>query len=235
MLGPGLGAGQSPGTIRPWEPIDIGGCVFWVDADISKITIATGVSQENDLSGQVNDLVQGTAGKQPTHSANVQNGHSAILYDGITQELQSSNNIIVPFTRFTVAQFLSASGTLLDGNRGGTGNTCRVYRTGVAQTSFHDGTGNLDVPGTTPDAFHVYTFACAGAAAGSLVRIDGVQVGTFATSQTNSWKPVQGTFGDGSSAPANGYVPCDIVYNRVLTTAEMQRVESYLKSRYNTP
>ena len=224
----------SSGTVYA-GPVAVAGLVYWVDADISAITIATGVSQENDLSGQANHLTQSTGANQPTHPSNIQNGHSAILYDGVNDELASTNAIAVPFTRFVVCEFLSASGTLIDGNRGGTGNSNRIYRTGATQTSFHDGSANVDVTGTTPASFHVYTFACAGNVSGSLIRIDGTQKGTFATSSTTAMKPVQGTFGDGTSAPANGYVCADLVYSGVLSTSDMQTVEAYLKARYNTP
>ena len=61
-----------PATSAHFSPTDITGCQLWLDAaDSSAVTIATGVSQWNDKSGNSNNLTQSTTGSQPTYASSL--------------------------------------------------------------------------------------------------------------------------------------------------------------------
>jgi hypothetical protein len=61
-----------PATSAHFYPTDITGCQLWLDgADSSAVTIATGVSQWTDKSGNANNLTQSTTGSQPTYASSL--------------------------------------------------------------------------------------------------------------------------------------------------------------------
>jgi hypothetical protein len=61
-----------PATIAYFSPMSITGCQLWLDAaDSSAVTIATGVSQWTDKSGNANNLTQSTTGSQPTYASSL--------------------------------------------------------------------------------------------------------------------------------------------------------------------
>ena len=58
-------------------PLSISGCQLWMDgADSTTITIATGVSQWNDKSGNAYNFTQATGALQPTRTGNYLNFQS---------------------------------------------------------------------------------------------------------------------------------------------------------------
>ena len=58
-------------TTGTFVPTSVSGCQLWLDgADSSTITMATGVSQWNDKSGNTYNLTQSTTGSQPTRTGN---------------------------------------------------------------------------------------------------------------------------------------------------------------------
>ena len=61
----------------------LAGLQLWLDAsDSSLVTIATGVSQWNDKSGNERHAVQATTANQPSYQTAVQNGLNTIRFDG---------------------------------------------------------------------------------------------------------------------------------------------------------
>jgi hypothetical protein len=76
-------------TRRRFDPRQISGLGLWLDAsDASTITIATGVSQWNDKSGNGRNFSQGTGSFQPARITAGQNGRNTIRADGIDDRLQ---------------------------------------------------------------------------------------------------------------------------------------------------
>jgi len=76
------------GTRRKFDPRQIAGLGLWLDAsDPSTITIATGVSQWNDKSGNGRNFAQATGGNQPAQISAGQNGMNTIRADGVNDVL----------------------------------------------------------------------------------------------------------------------------------------------------
>jgi hypothetical protein len=81
--------------MRKWRIQDttpqtiLGGLAWWLRAD-KGITIATGVSQWNDLSGNGVNFTQATAANQPTFVSNAINGCPAVRGDGVNDLLSAT-------------------------------------------------------------------------------------------------------------------------------------------------
>jgi hypothetical protein len=91
----------------------------WYRAD-QGITIATGVSQWSDLSGNARHLLQATGANQPTFTASSINGKPDVAFDGVNDVLGPvSFTQNLPFTRLVaVKNTLGANGThdiIMDG------------------------------------------------------------------------------------------------------------------------
>ena len=79
-----------------WTPAQIS-TALWLDAaDASTITIATGVSQWNDKSGNGRNFSQATAGNQPVYSTSALNGKNVINFvstDSLTRAAIPFNDL----------------------------------------------------------------------------------------------------------------------------------------------
>ena len=74
-----------------WTPANLSTLSVWLDAaDLSTITIATGVSQWRDKSGNDAHATQGTAGFQPAYSSSSFFGLPGITFDGSNDSLNIS-------------------------------------------------------------------------------------------------------------------------------------------------
>jgi len=83
------GAHDRPGG---WTPKQLGTLSLWLDADdATTITIATGVSQWNDKSGNGYHVSQGTGSNQPAYVTNVRNGRAAVRFDGTDDRLSGGD------------------------------------------------------------------------------------------------------------------------------------------------
>ena len=101
-----MSAGISSTTFAPFVPSSIPGCKLWLRSDLG-IKISTGVSQWNDQSGNGNNVVQATSGKQPTWNATggPTGGPCLSFLGSSTQYLNATYTLNQPFERYVVAQF----------------------------------------------------------------------------------------------------------------------------------
>lgn len=89
----GLGIGNTQNFYNSsinWTPADIA-TTAWYDATVpSSITIATGVSQWNDLSGNGRHLTQGTGDDQPATNSRTINGLNVLDFGGTSDHLDAN-------------------------------------------------------------------------------------------------------------------------------------------------
>lgn len=70
---------QQGGGAAAWTPASIAGLKVWLDmTDAASVTVATGASQINDLSGNGNHATQATGSKQPVYTSG-----DYITFDGV--------------------------------------------------------------------------------------------------------------------------------------------------------
>jgi hypothetical protein len=124
-------SGRRAGARAPAQPA-LAGLVGWYRAD-QGITIATGVSQWNDLSGTGNNATQGTGASQPTlvAASSALGGRPALQFSG-SQFLTVGSFVgfsSQPVTMYIVTQGDTVSGSLfwLDGSSGAPGRSAILY------------------------------------------------------------------------------------------------------------
>jgi hypothetical protein len=214
-----------------FDPTQISGCRLWLDAtDPTSITYSSGtsVSQWRDKSGFRNHVSQATASNQPTISSNYVNGRSAMLFTP-NQWVQGSISLD-SYTRFLVYSnsVVNVGAAVMDGagflqNGGGT-----TYQDMVGyfnpQPSFQTGS-----------FFRIAEawFPSTGGTSGR-IWIDGTEFTSlpfYAPTGTYSFTYVTlGRRGDGIYF--TGAVAEAILFNRQLTTSEMNMMEGYLAFKY---
>jgi len=87
---------------RLWQP-SVLLPAMWLDADdISTITIATGVSEWRDKSGNGRNATQSTAGSQPAYTNNALNGKNVLTSIGSAKRLNLANRTVSNSTFFMV-------------------------------------------------------------------------------------------------------------------------------------
>jgi hypothetical protein len=110
---------QKPATA---PPSSIANCQAYYNADVGT-TIATGVSQWNDQSGNSNTLAQGTGAQQPTLETNWSNGKNAIKFDGSNDSLfratLAAGTIAQPTTMIAVGESAGVALRLISDSRDG--------------------------------------------------------------------------------------------------------------------
>jgi hypothetical protein len=91
-------AGSTPLSVSGWTPASLGsGLALWLDAtDPSTITVATGVSQWRDRSGNARHFTQPTPANQPDYSASSFFGQPGVTFDGVNDvmNLTGVNSIL---------------------------------------------------------------------------------------------------------------------------------------------
>jgi hypothetical protein len=98
-----------------FNPRSIAGIAAWYDASVtSSITIATGVSQWNDLSGNGRNLTQGTGNNQPAYTGTI-GTKPALVFDGNNDDMSTATGFALvgadyTWTVFSVAR-ADAQGT----------------------------------------------------------------------------------------------------------------------------
>lgn len=134
----GRGAATLLGYGASFRPSDIANLKAWYRAD-QGITISTGVSQWNDLSGNALHLTQATGSAQPTYGATSgPNSTPAVTFDGSDDYLSVSfTNVAQPYHIFAIMK----TSTVATGNQGylsGTGGNERFLygRAGPVVSTF---------------------------------------------------------------------------------------------------
>jgi hypothetical protein len=96
---------------RLWSPAQMR-TALWLDADdVSTITVATGVSEWRDKSGNGRNATQSTAANQPAYTIGGLNGRNILTFDGTNDHLLHSFNASpAPHSVFVVARRTSGGG-----------------------------------------------------------------------------------------------------------------------------
>jgi lysophospholipase L1-like esterase len=96
-------------TKESFSPVDIVGGQVWYNSD-NKTVVGSKVSVLKELFHGVNHCIQETDSKRPTIDAAKLNGHDAIVFDGLTQRMLSTNvvNQTQPFTIYLVVKHLTS-------------------------------------------------------------------------------------------------------------------------------
>lgn len=252
---------SKPGTggVAPFDPKSITGLTVWLKADAGITKDGSNlVSDWTDQSGNGNNFSQSSAGNKPTYTASAQNGLPAITFDGSSDYMTTAANVTLGTYSIFVVASRAVWANLTNGGiwghnfatNGLAGRAC-----GVVGSAFNfwqnnelfsvgNGYGNSQTPyavgpaGTL--ANNSYNLIAAGnGSANSFIRLNKasvVRAVTNATVTSSSTRMSLGTwYLAGSSDFWNGKIAEVLIYNSVLSSSDITKVENYLTLKWNTP
>lgn len=241
---------------RLWTP-DVLLPALWLDADDqSTITIATGVSEWRDKSGNGRHFTQTTTANQPALSTNTFNGRNCVRFDGSNDVLTrvpeswAYQYPIAHFCVFRAVSLVPAYSALADFYTGNTGtvagwtsliknnNLSAFYVGHTTGQASYDGTGALSYMTNTP---YIWSSNVGNGFISSWGngRVDGSFVFTW-TGRTNLGVSLVSI---GASALFSRYTNWDIAEQIVLNNSSVsaqsahvrQAVEGYLAWKWGIP
>jgi hypothetical protein len=228
MATPWTPFGWTGGARRGLAPQALSGLRAWYRSDLG-ITIATGVSQWNDLSGNGNHLLQAAGPSQPTRTLGVINGSPAIVFSAAST-MAASFTLGQPSTLFAVvrADTWGDTNTLFDGVAAGASAMVQQF-TASANVRLVAGAAGVDGVQLPVSTFALLVATFNGASS-SIKITDGTQLnGTLGADNPNGL-----TVGSraGGTAFANISVAEIIVTATSATAAERTSIRTYVQQRY---
>lgn len=228
---------QMFGLERPFNPRSVRNLAAWYDfSNLSSLTISTGISQANDLSGNGHHLTQGTGANQPSSQTGVRNSLAIARFDGSNDILDTSAWMIgTTSTCFLVFKPVTISGLNRDYLTGPGGDNTKVhitfYSTGLTKMSMYAGA----LPGTgasiTPSSNTWYMMTSQFNGSSSFLRSGRSQI-LSGNAGSNSWvNGIRLGAAAGGVCHDSDYAEV-IVYSSVLTAAEIDVVEAYLAVKW---
>lgn len=235
------------------SPLQIPGCQLWMDgADSTTITIATGVSQWNDKSGNAYNFTQATGASQPTRTGNYISFQSnyyltipTAFMNNVTSwslfflinPISSSNFIMVKqHDGVNTENVLSMTLNTNSSGGGQTGSTgylyWRSYNAGTqAASSSALSTSTIQILSLVYDGTNLYMYingTLNSTTAGSFATLND----TLPTAYTLGAWYVPGYGGFQYSGSTNFQLGEMISYYTSLTTIQRQQVEGYLAAKW---
>lgn len=203
-----------------FSPLDIEGCVLWLDASQESFANNDPVGTWTDRSGNLNDAVQFTDGYRPIFKTNILGSMPGLLFDGSDDKLVTAGNVSVKTSivlcKYTLSTFAGFSGAI--------GQASKIWITGhQGYTYLYNDEG--------PD--HYY--------------LDGGVMSEHAA-VTNAWHTISSTDDIANNEPViigndhglsdafhrfwTGYIHEGIAWNIELTSDQETTVYNYLKTKW---
>ena len=235
------------GTVDAFEPTELANCVIWLqagNADIQTNPASGRVSTWLDRSGNNNHAFQTDTNRQPLFVASGLNGLPAlhfdqrIFQDGYAAGLLTDKALTSAFSVFVVTRVVD------DGERGIAWRRIvpsrdmnwllGTYTPGTFYAHAH--TGELSGPSARLRAPYqigrTYTLSAVNTTSEQRFYVNGYDLTGDASRTTPPGRLTIGGAGSTSADPSDALIAEVIVYERALSGAEREQVETYLKTRY---
>jgi hypothetical protein len=246
LTNPGINTNAAP-EIVPFVPSDIAGMQLWLDAqDSASITIATGVSQWSDVSGNGRHFIQSVGANQPSYTGS--GATAAVVFDGTNDSLSLSTPFITGLgsatifmvlkpgtlatSKFFLSEDSSSSATPLNfifATSSTTSTSGRNFLRNDSSSSAHNfEEANLWASNTDT------IVSCLDADGSSNITIvkNGTAYSSRATNRTGTYTMTAVALARRVNGSTSSCTACTIrevlVYDSVLSTGDRQRVEGYL-------
>lgn len=223
-------AGLTPFAKGISSPLQLAGCILWLDASRLALSDGASVSAWPDTSGLGNNATQGTSGKQPIFHKAQKNGLPVIQTDGVDDVLTGSLVTGGTGSVFVVCanQRASLVGSVVDAvitamAAGSAGLACESYNAFVTTT-----TRQFSLEIQTPDAAAADKNGQTSPvtlAQGEFFVGSGVYTALTARTTYNVGSFTAGFFGQNMIGEI-------VVYGRALSPAERASVERYLGTKW---
>ena len=215
-----------------FSPSDIASIHAWYDAGIGVTTNASDVTLWEDQAG-TNDLSQSTQSLMPDSSASAAafNNEEIVTFDSTDDYLKTIAFAALsqPNTIFHVASWTSETAFHYDGIASGSRHA--FFQNGSGNWNMFAGDNAVDGAAST----NVHVFGTLWSGASSALYIDG---GTNAISSgaggTHTLTGITLGTGYNQSSPGGMVLAEFIIYDALLTDAEMNDVGNYLATKYGT-
>lgn len=226
----------------PWTPLDIAGCVLWLDASqITGLSDGDDVGTWEDLSTLGNDAVQATADKKPHYKVNILNSLPVVRFDGSDDFMSTFTTGLTAWSMFFVFArgdkdreqvfFAKPNNSSIDGN------FFWMFTGGNAlHAGFHNGSawqwGTPTTNTITDTSGHIGQLDWNATALAQYV--DGVLWRT--ANLTGPPATNTGATEIGRSNAANRYFKGDmgeiVIYNNSISAADLALLETYLSDKW---
>lgn len=202
------------------------GVILWLDASkIAGISSGASLSVWTDSSASASHATQPSATSQPVFKTNIQNGLSAVSFNGVGEYLVSATSFS---PNNTVAVTWLSARTDLDQTIINPGVVCSA---GAGKFSGYDG---VSLPGSVATSNVWMTgITIIGSGSSSTFALSGVTFFGNMGSTTNTLTKI-GILTAPSSQSFSGLIGEVIVYNRVLPESERVSLETYLRTKWGT-
>ncbi|MBK7764188.1 MAG: hypothetical protein IPI46_12730 [Bacteroidetes bacterium] len=237
--------------------IPLVGLKQWFRADSGIIMIGNKVAQWNDMSGNQIHLIQTDLSKQPEFIENVLNGKPVIRFDGIADILQSNASLELsntPRASVFVVNRASNDASIIEQSQNLNTSSGGFYIIDNYQSIGHAAA----VKGNSPGPYNNYISTFKSSTISTTPKIISLTIDKTQTSYLNQLKlrlnGTELTNSNGYGGTHTDYLANDtiyvggrgsggsnldgdiaeiIIYDRLLTTSEISKVEIYLNQRYN--
>ena len=240
-------AQTGPGGIQSTDGLS--NMIMWLDANqVTGITNGNNVTTWEDLSGFDNDASQSLVASKPNWFDNVVNGFPYVFFDGL-ERLEGTLNtgLTAPTTLVAVCYFDSLTQTDNDwvvgiGSTNSMNSSMNIARrTPGANTDEYfqwDGDNSNYGPVLPGQQWMMITHVQASSAPYHSMYLDGTAqvVDDFATNALSTNTDFR--IGDAADSPGASYrlagkIPEVVMFNKILNTAELNILHSYLGAKYN--
>jgi hypothetical protein len=207
---------------------------MWLKADSLALADGAALTTWTDAGPNARNPTQATTQNKPLFKTALYNGLPAIRFDGVDDQLKTANYGLSSASLhvFIVCKLLAAT-TNVTAFDGLANQQCRFLRASSTSWNMSQGLAVPTLTGQTPEALHVYSLEFAGAAAAG--RTDG---GTAFTANSGTATAAGGiTLGcKPDLTGASNIDICEfIACTQILSTADRQATETYLKGKWGTP
>ena len=212
-------------------PQTINGLQLWLRAD-QGITLATGVSQWNDLSGNGNNLSQSTVGLRPAYNATdaAYNNQPTLSFSAVANTVIGGGSIThaQPYTIIFVGDSALAGSSIIES--GGTYSGLYTFGPGAGYICFYAGTGQQSNTGITSKSVVAAVFN----GASSSIYVNNSSTPVFSANPGSGGLSGAINIGNtGLAGPFTGNIAEVLIYNSVLSTTQLGTIFQYLGSRYS--
>jgi len=222
---------------RLWTPAVLRPSAWFDAADLSTITVATGISEWRDKSGFGNHVSQATGADQPAYTVRGLNGLNVITFDGSRDFLTNSTySFPTVYSIYAVGRSNALSyarllnvGETTD-TTGFVGSNSNNYATFFGnQVTWNDVTANT--PNQSVTSTSILGIVKDNAVGGAVPYFNGTAQNTKngTTVSATGFVLGRGTVGAGSANQRwNGIIAETIILPALSTTAQRQSIEGYL-------
>ena len=229
----GIGLLGRPGGSAPADPTSVSGLVSWYRTYTGSPSNALWT---DTVSG--NNLVQATPGFQPVFASNWKNSKPSFLFNQVSgkfmQTAAFAGGAIANATILLVGDY--GTGTVYSAIVDGIGASNRnIIEVNMATPALDIYAGSSTTPYTFTNDTKAHRFAAVFNGASSIGYLDGVSRTTGAAgAQSLTGLTLGGPYNGSAANCFNGNVGEVIIYNRVLTPAEIAKLDTYLVGQWGT-